>query len=528
MASFTPDTEGKPPANAVAGNLSVLREAIWKRRPVLGEIMAKHGAQILHDYAQDFLDVNPAPRLDERKPELVAVARELIAKRLGDEVAAGVAQQLARLPLVSTTDHHGPIDHPFFINANIISALPYVNATIPELRYLVVFSFASVSVNNASAYPRGIEFHGGVNGSGNFIRLPILPDRVKMGVVYGMRPFTREDLTKAEAELVKKEKNGEIADGRGQKIRALLEAYFATPQVLGEQDFASQISAINYRLWPTFFTPAAGAPPASGPKVPDLVYLDIETLVTELLLRHHLNNPSSLLYQLLFTPDYQRLALELFDGIPGGFSRQGDWGSFFFWAVDEKLHRMRMLLDHGTLRTKTSQYVLPFTPEDIAEALRQKKIFPSMLLCYLTVALYYGFKCLGGFCQVHDLTLTKEAWRKLLAVVGKSDEAAALVPVQTKELGGDGMVLSYLKTASGSLVPATGIDMALEESDTTFSVYARLARTVTLSEMMEPMLPEMYTVLYPVDQRDPKLLTVTPEQILRANGLQGKLEPHVN
>jgi hypothetical protein len=49
--------------------------AIWKKRPILGEIMEKHGNKILHSYAQDFMDVNTSHRLDERKPELIKFVR---------------------------------------------------------------------------------------------------------------------------------------------------------------------------------------------------------------------------------------------------------------------------------------------------------------------------------------------------------------------------------------------------------------------------------------------------------------------
>jgi hypothetical protein len=136
--------------------------------------MEKHGNKILHSYAQDFMDVNTSQRLDERKPELIKFASAIVERRLGKKVAQEVSTQLLKFPLVSTTDHHGPIDHPFFVNANIISGIPYAEKKDPDLRYLVVFSFASVSVNNASAFPRGILFHGGVGESGSLIRLPIL------------------------------------------------------------------------------------------------------------------------------------------------------------------------------------------------------------------------------------------------------------------------------------------------------------------------------------------------------------------
>ncbi|MBI2453829.1 hypothetical protein HYV58_01475, partial [Candidatus Peregrinibacteria bacterium] len=512
------ESDDQPPNGTSFYLLEALKKAIWARRPILNGIMAKHGSQTLYRYSQDFMDVNKSPILDGRKGELIGMAEELIAKRLGARVAGEVADQLRRLAIVSTTDHHGPIDHPFFVNANIISAIPHYEYKDPAVRYLVVFSFSSVSVNNASAYPRGIEFHGGVNGSGNFIRLPILPDKLKMGVVYGTRAFNREDLTKAEQELSKKEKMGELAAGRGDKIRALLESNFGHEHVLSAVDLASQITEINFHLWPKLFHPIGAK------KIPDLIYLEIETLVTELLLRHHLKNSDSLIYKFLFDEKCQPLIMKYFNNIGGAFSEEQGWGTYMFWAMDEKLHRIQLFHDGKNLVSKHQKQYFALSPEAIEQALREKKIFPGMLLCYVMISLYYGMKCLGGFSQVHDLTMVKEGWGKLLHDIGADSEAEAIEPVQTKELGGDGLVLAYLKTAKGELVPATGIDMALEDGDTSYENYMDLSKKVTLTEMMNPMLPEIYTVLYSSFQRDPKLLKLTPEQILRETKLLEKLE----
>ncbi len=513
----------EPPGESLHALLDEFRAAIWKRRPILGEIMRKHGDKILHLYAKDFMDVNPTPGLDERKPELIAMVRALTALRLGEKVADDVSRQLTKFPLVSTTDHHGPIDHPFFVNANLISGIPYRERNDPDLQYLVVFSFASVSVNNASAYPRGILFHGGVGDSGNLIRLPILPDKLKMGVVYGTRAFTRDDLTKAEIELQKKEKIGEIAAGRGDRVRDLLETYFGDKDVLAAPDLNAQITIINHRLWPKLFHAPAAQPTAPDMRVPDLLYLEIETLVDHLFRSRHLNDKSSLMYRMLFDPEFMKHIPELFNGVPGAFSLEKGWGTYFFWAMDERKHRVRLMLRNGKLESEDAVYSFDWNADSIKAALAERKIFPSMLPCYLMVSLYYGMKCLGGFCQVNDLTVTKEAWATLMRRVGEEKEAEAVHPVQTKELGGDGMVLPYYPTPNGDFVPATGIDMVLHEGSTQFEKYAARSEQVTLSEMMNPMLPEIYSVLYAAPERDPRLLTVTPEQIARATGLTEKL-----
>jgi hypothetical protein len=489
--------------------------------------MAKHGEKTLHRYSKDFMDANPSPLLDARKHELIGIVQNLLTDRLGVHIAQRVARQLQKLPLVSTTDHHALIQHPFFLNANIISAVPYLEYADPDVRYLVVFSFAGISMNNASGFPRGLLFHGGLNGSGNVIRLPLFPDRTKMSTVYSMRAFTREDIDRMEKELMRRERMGEISPERGKRVRELISSCIATSEVLEEKDFQSQITQMNFHLWPKLFH-APGHDPHSllssflSQKVPSLVYLEIETLVKELLLREHFHRKDSLLHRLIFDPAMRPLVLRHFDGLPGAFSQSGQSGTYLFWALDPQGHRVRLMVEGNTLRSFDGAYCFDLTPEAIAEALERKQIFPGMLLSYLTISLYYGMKCLGGFCQVHDLTMVKQAWMKLLSEIGERDEADAVIPVQTKELGGDGLTVAYFETIQKTLVPAMGMDMVLDETDTTFEKYVDLAKKVTLSEAMQPLLPEIYSVLYTAQERDPALSLLKPEDILHATGLEEK------
>lgn len=495
--------------------LEALKTAIWRRRPILGTIMEKHGTKNLFSYSRDFMDVNKSPTLDARKPELIAMVRELVEERLGTDVADSVAKQLTARPLVSTTDHHGTIQHPFFLNANIVSALPYEETKDEALQSLIVFSFSSVSMNNASAYSRGLMFHGGMNGTRNLIKLPIFPDKNKMSIVYSMRAFTRDDLKRSHSDLDAKVRAGQVTPERAGKVHAILDTYFENSDVLNSDDANQQFTKISYKLWPALF---------HDKRVPNLVYIDIESLVRRLLMRCHLKNERSLIYRVLFDPACRALAMKHFNNIPGAFSLEKGWGSAFFWGIDDHGHRVRLFLKENSLESKDGAMKFELTPEVIEEALRTRKIYAGMALCYLIVSLYYGMKCLGGFCQVHDLTILKQAWNDLLLELGNTAEAEALGPVQTKELGGDGLVLAYTKTRDGDFVPATSIDMIIEdECETSYDHFLARSKTVTLEEMMQPMLPEMYSVLYTAEERDPLLACLLPEQIAKAMGLQEKL-----
>lgn len=511
---------GQKPENTISQHLRTLKDAITKKRPILGDILHRHGDQTIHDYSKDFIDVNPAPRLDSRKSELIEMAKKLITERLGSEVGEGVAKQLYKKSLVSTIDHHGPITHPFFLNCNIISALPMFALNDPDIRYAVVFSFASVSLNNASAYPRGILFHGDMNGAEHTtIRLPLLADKYKMGVVYGIHGFTGEDIDRAKKQLSEKVKQGELSKERADKIVKILDTHFGNEDILSTPDLSTQITKINYKMWPSFFHGKDSTYKS------DLIYLDIETLVREILLKHHLSDKNSLLYRILFEPKMQTLAQKYFNNLPGAFSLENGWGTHFFWTMDDKLRRVGLQFKDNALWCDEAKH-FEFTPEEVIKHLEEKKILPSMLMCYLTVSLYYGMKCLGGFCQVHDLTMIKKAWQDLLHEIEEHEEAEAIEPVQTKELGGDGLVLSYMRTYTDKLIPATGIDMILDPNETSMEKYVEISKKVSLMEMMNTMLPEMYTVLYAAPDREEKFSSISSAEILTETGVEEKLKKH--
>lgn len=507
--------------------LDSLKQAIWGKRPVLKDLMQTHGSETLYEYTRGLHDIKPVPSLDARKTQLVRVVQDLLAKRLGSSVAEAAAMQLIKFPLVSTTDHHAFIQHPFWVNAEIVSGLPIWECPDSQIQFLLVFSFANVSMNNASGYPRGLLFHGGVNGSGNLIRLPLFPDKDKMSTVWAHRKFTADDLVRLEESLDKKVREGVVVPERAVQVHALIQEFLAHADVLSAADLNEQITKINYRLWPRLFHHMDRESLPLEARVPGLLYLEIETLVSELLLRHHLNDSSSYIYKLIFDAKTQDLVKKHFNGIPGAFSETQKWGTYHCWGIDARGQRVGLRLSNGKLVSADGSFSVDLKPKAIEAGLKNKTLMPAMSLCYATVALHYGFSCLGGFCQIHDLRLLQRAYQAILNESNEAEEAIAVGQVDTGKFGGDGLVLAYFRSVQGGLVPATGIDMAVEHVRTLFADYVAVSKNITFEEAMNPLVPEMYTVLFPSDQRDPRLLTITPEQILRDTGLQTKLEKAV-
>lgn len=438
-----------------------LKQAIFAKRPLFGKFLEQHGNSSLEVY---FNNLRPADNIlwKSRQNEFLQIVEEVARERFGRQIAHEVCEQLKNYPLVSTTDHHAPIDHPFFVNANIIQA---VNSK-PEQTYLVVLSCASVSVNNASGYPRGLLYHV----EDILHRLPILPDKLKMTVTYACRGYGFAELNRAINKL----------QLQSPKLGEFFKNFFLAPDVIAAPDLTIQLSRLNFLLWPAFFTV----------QVPKLIYLDIETITTRLLIKH-LQVKTSVLYRLLCDNNVRAEMIRLFNIIPGAFTVEQRAGTQLFWGLNAVRRRLPLEIIGSKLIGGNVTWSLE--PAALIRALENKEIFPSMMLCYVSVALYYGLTCLGGFSQIHELTLMKHAWVGLLEKFKMLDESVQVKKLVTDAFSGDGILLARLKNFPK--LEATGLDLALERSEQDWMEYKALQQ-LTINELIEPMLPEIYKVLY--------------------------------
>ncbi|MBI5414193.1 hypothetical protein HZA38_01625 [Candidatus Peregrinibacteria bacterium] len=494
-----------------------LKNVVFERRPGFQRIMEKYGGKSIAGYADHFLEIKTNDVLEKRRAVCRKVIKEGLKKRLPEDVVENVDKQLEIKPLVSTSDHHAICDHPSWINADIITALPYRNDPGLHLPYSLVLSFASVSQNNSFGYPRGIMFHGGESGEGELIRIPLLPDRIKMRTVYGSDPYTKKDLEKAKSLLLEKRKDGLISQKRAEEVALFINAELDTEDILSSPGFTTQITKINFHLWPKLF--------GNGPEKPhDLIYLDAETVVRDLLRSVIFSSPDSLLFRAIFDEKVRALILQYFDAIPGAFSTERDSGTYMFWGRNEKGYRLRMLPKRNTLVAEDDSFSIPLDVPSVTAALTAKTIFPSAMLVYMTLSLYFGLKCLGGYCQVNNLARMRDVLQNILIDLGEEEEAQNLNKIQAKEFCGMGIVLAYLENSRGELTPATGIDLYLKKDKLSFKDYKNIASELTVREMMDPIFPEMYKDFVPVSERDPELLTLSYEDIFQMTGLEQRLK----
>ncbi len=446
-----------------AGQVAELRKKIFAKQTVFAEVMREHGHKTLYDYVQRLYDWH-GDTFSERRREAIKVISDIVDERLGKQLSEEVKAQLDEFPIVSTTDHHSWLQDPFWLNADLLQALGIMSAAQLQLKHVVVLSFSSISLNNKDGYPKGVVWH---DAHGHLCRAALFSDKDKRRVVYATPALSKENI---QSTLPK-------ANG----ITPFVKAAFSDPAVMGSSTLVEQISRFNNRLWKTLWHTHNASP--------ELIYIEIETVVTQTMLRH-LTDESSLLYKLFFDTTMRSVASSEFVDLRGGFNEETKRGSFFFWGIDTHFHRVALFLYEGTLKSEDDTIAIPWKADSIAAALKSKQLMPGMLLCYLVISLYYGFKCFGGFCQVQDLTAIKHAWQRVLRQVGQGDEAERVGTINTKTFLGDA---ALVQLPGG--IPATSWDVPLYELERDIEFYLNRAKNITLDEMLVPMIPSMYEVI---------------------------------
>jgi hypothetical protein len=502
-------------ASSLQENFEKLKEKVLDKRPVLKEIITKRGDKNLFDYAKEYISVNLNNPIRFRQDELIGTFKEEVAKRLGEEVAEGAAAQLENYYFVSTTDHHGPLLSPFFINGNLAAAAPYFEMADPLLKYVIVLPCANVSLNNSS-YPRGLIFNSCKNGKITFHRIPFFPANMRLCPVYNFRPYTPEDIKRARQLLRVEVTDNNLPQEEADKVSKIIDEVYDQPDIYACDNYSDQVTKTNFKIWKRFFGP-------SSEKSPDLIYIEQEALVARLLVKYHLNTDTTITH-ILFDNAYDSLIDQYFDNIQGAFSRKENYGTYLFWALPKGAkYRIQLWKKGNKLVSDDGSYELELTPENVEKALNSKELIPSMMMTFIVLSFYYGLKCLGGFSQVNYLTFMKNAYIKMQTERGNYRSIEVCARAQTKEIGGD-FTITFINGPKGEMLPATGIDLILYGDENTWPTLLEESKTIKLEEALNPIMPEFYSIIYTEVQRDPELSKVTSTDITKLTRLEKKIK----
>ncbi|MBN1494996.1 hypothetical protein JW911_04665 [Candidatus Peregrinibacteria bacterium] len=515
-----PDSS-EPPSSAPENAKSLeepfrrMRDAVFVKKPIFKEIFEERGHKNLYEYAKDYLDINRQNIVSDRQDEFLCVFKEMVTDLLGAGIAESAAKQLKKHYFVSTAEHHGPVCNPFLLNANLLASLYCFNNYETDLNNVIVLSCSNISLNNFM-FPRGLSYTSYTNGFPRLNRLSFLPSNSHACSVYGFRPYQKREIEKIKLvvkdQLNKKEITHSVAD----KLNEVIDEVYNRQDVFDCKTYNEQITKTNYNLWNKFFS-------KSNLRPSNLIYIDQESVVKELLIKHHLHS-NSVLNHILFDSTYDELIQKYFDGITGAFSKKNNYGTYLFWGVSkDKNFRVQLWKKDGALVSSNNEVFIELNPDSIKRALEEKRIIPSLLMVFLTLNLYYGIKCLGAFNQVNYLTFMKNGYIKMMTDRGNYRSIEVCARAQTKELIGD-LHLAFLDTSDGKMLQANGLDIILYGDENTWPAIFESAKQITLKEALSVSMPENYKIVYPETERDSCLAAITPEQITKMLHLDKKIK----
>lgn len=265
-------------------DLQEIKNEVFKRRPVLGEIEEKYGRSLLYNYIKNDWQSS------KEKPDKVflSVFKNITSEIYGNELAERALYQLARKPMVSTIEHHGIWGHPIFVN----SALIYSLAFEPE-EYAIALSTESVSLNNTSSWSGCFL----ASGQAGLKRFSLFSDKQKTLPVFSCPAFSR----------VKEELYNQVPH-----LQELLN------NALEQPSFSAQASKITYKLWEKVF-----------PSAPKLLYVPLESVVLKYLQVLEEGHP---LAKLIFSQQGRELWKKYFR----------EEHTFLFWGLDKKGRRIAL------------------------------------------------------------------------------------------------------------------------------------------------------------------------------------------
>jgi hypothetical protein len=471
-------------------DISNLKKKVFGKQKILANIYRKYGNLSLLDY----VDTWTASKSTAHTASLFGQIKKLLPQIYPENPASGVLPRPNRSSLVSTIDHHGILNHPFFVNSNLIYSLR------KNQKFLLCLSTAGVSLNNSSR-PGCLLVTG---PGGRMRRFSFFPDKTKTQTVLAAKGLVLKDVERIKSQI-------SVADffagDNKQQLIGLVEEIFQNEKFLCLDNFSKQAAYASTAIWAKVF-----------PDAPKLFYLPLEELVASVIADEIGADKEHILHKLFFTVSGWDSIEKYFLGSLGAFSGAHK-GSFLFWGIDGKGRRIHLARQKNKL--VGGDDIFAGDADSLISALKSGKLYPASLACFL-VLLYYGVTCLGGFNQVNWLTDIKEKFMDLLAEWGEADLAASVAAVPTQNFAEGALAFGLNQQAQ--IYKPTLLDLFFQNDPGLFKKYSLLAGKITLSESIDSALPEIYKVIVPAENRDIKLLGITEEDIFNRPGIKNKIK----
>ncbi|WP_234791242.1 MULTISPECIES: hypothetical protein [Agrobacterium] len=158
---------------------------------------------------------------------------------------------------------------------------------------------------------------------------------------------------------------------------------------------AEAIKVANYELWRSHF--------GSFANLIQIDDFDIASLIAD-----HLDDPTSWLSEFIIAEAHTALLPNAIDRL-----NAGPWRGWvrrttdYFWYVGPE-RVLPLVLDDGCLKSvESSDVIVKFSPHNIASAIRDRKLLPTLFLAFLVGSILPGIRALGGCRQPVYLPLLR-------------------------------------------------------------------------------------------------------------------------
>lgn len=385
---------------------------LWRVQPHLQHVIQLWGTQSFNEVAHRFYTHGRPSQ------SAIKVMTQKTAKILGECYAQAMQQRLSSNPHVLSAQHHGIECYPELVQSVHLFALhdlckyhsqhatPASSAVMTQeqqqadaLTIIPILSCSSVALQNAT-YPRGLMLSRWNSDRTHRIRLPLWSSAYQNTLVMRTPALTPQHTSTARQNWKKQM----LSLQEQRSIDAIIEQHIDRDDVYQLSDFCAQVTRINMTLYQERF--------ADTPDV-RVIYLELEDIARELITQD-VQNPSSLLYRLLFNAEArsritQRLAgaracwhANLLDGSSANnnaLSQQQSYGTVFFWGLDAQGKRipLRYVNTHGQQQSLVGKSItVPLEPDAIVESLATKRIFPALFCSYISLVAEHHVRCYGG------------------------------------------------------------------------------------------------------------------------------------
>ncbi|OGK15295.1 hypothetical protein A3H80_00345 [Candidatus Roizmanbacteria bacterium RIFCSPLOWO2_02_FULL_37_19] len=384
-------------------------DEVRKERPILDNLVTKYGNESMWSVSERVLD-RGKQQAHFYRPEFIPLFKRAFPY-LPVDVLEQYEETLKSNPLISTADHHGPIDHPAFVSSNILLSL-YGNITIPP-----ILSFSSIPLNNAS-YPRGLLL-GGPEGMKRF---SFFGSRVRHETVNTVDALEFNSGTISNWTLENK-KNFDSSEL--EFIESILKDFTRSSSVNDCNSYSEQVRIWNLWFWKKFFPNK------------HIYFNPIDDLTSTFFKEVLCKNSALPIYKVLFTLPQDKQE-RIFNGVYGAWksdklkSYSPGGGTWYFWGINKAKRMIPLRREGGKLTAHDKSFTsINWTPESLSEALFNKKIVPALITNYLVVGGHYGLYCSGGNNQVYYYGEIMKGYVKALENIGEFEEAKRVKKIDT-------------------------------------------------------------------------------------------------